>query len=298
MAIILMLLWLQPDETALRSAVARDARDADARYRLGLVLFKQRKLDESARYLDEAAKIEPQQALIWRALALVRGARRDGLGEARALQKIVELDPADIGVYRKLAALLLDHRTADGALAMADAGLKRSGSDAELLRLRGLALYALGRKPEAIDAFLAMPDSDVALASIETLIPDAGGRLAAIQARLRKMPASALVHYLLALTGDDAEARLRKAIAAAAGFWPAHYELGRRLGDIELLETALKLNPAHEGAHFTLSLLYAERGEREKARAHREAHHKLRAEAAEAEQKRAETMPRMQVTVR
>lgn len=295
---LLAFLLLQPDEAALRSAAARNATDADARYRLGLILFKQRKLDESVRYLDEAAKIEPKQVLIWRAVALVRGARNDGLGEARALQKIIELDPSDAAAYKKLAALLLDHRTADAALAVTDTGARRFPGDAELLRLRGLALYALGRKLEAIDAFLAMPDSDVALASLETLIPDAGDRLPAIKARLEKQPPGALVHYLLALAGDDPEARLRKAVDADASFWPAYFELGRRLRDIPLLETVLKLKPAHEGAHFVLASLYAEAGDREKARAHREAHHKLRAEAAEAEQKRNAAMPRMQVTVR
>ncbi len=298
MKLLLALSLLQPDEAALRAAAARDATDADSRYRLGLVLFKQRKLDEAARHLEEAAKIEPKQVLIWRGLALVRGARQDGLGEARSLQRILELDPRDGAAYRRLAQLLLDHRTADGALAVADTGLKAFPGDAELGRLRGLALYAQGRKAEALGAFLALPDSDVALASIETLIPDAEGRLPAIQARLKRMPESPLTGYLLALTGDDAEARLRKAMAADATFWPAYFELGRRLRDKALLEATLKLNPSHEGAHFLLASLYAEAGDRERAKAHREAHHKLRAEAEAAEQRRNAAMPRLDVKVR
>lgn len=296
--ILAALLLQSPDEAALRTAASRDPRDADTRYRLGLTLFKQRKLEESMRWLGEAAKLEPRQPLIWRALALVAGTQHDGLTEARALQRIIELDPSDAAAHRRLVTLLLDHRTADAALAVADSAIKRFPADPELLRLRALALYALGRKPEAIDAFLAVPDSEIALASLETLIPEAGGKLPAIQARLRKAPESALAEYLLALTGDDREARLRKAIALDATFWPAYFELGRQSRDAVMLETVLKLNPAHEGAHFALASLYAEAGDREKARLHREAHHKLRAESAEAEQKRNAAMPRLHVNVR
>ncbi len=311
----LVLLWPQQlDEAALRSAAARDARDADARYRLGLVLFKQRKLDESSRVLEEAARIEPAQALIWRALALVRGARQDGLGEARALQKIIEIEPGDAAAYRRLATLLLDHRTADAALAVALSGTQRFPADAELLRLRGLAHYGLGRKPEAIDSFLsamdAAPESELVLASIETLIPEAGlDRLPAIQGRLRRFtqvkPASPLGYFLLALSGDEREANLGKALAADAAFWPAHFELGRMRRDrsdhdgaMAAFNQTLQLHPEHEGAHFALSLLYAEAGDREQARVHREAHHQLRARAAEAEQQRTAAAPRLQVTVR
>ncbi len=311
--VLIALLCLQMDEAALRSAVARNARDADARYRLGLVLYKQRKLDESLKVLEEAARVEPGQVLTWRALALVRGARQDGLGEARALQRIIEIDPADAAAYRRLATLLLEHRTSEAALAVAEAGSRRFGADAELLRLRALALYGLGRKPEAIDFFLramdAAPESELVLASIETLIPEAGDRLPAIRERLRRFviakPASPLGYYFLALAGDDREANLQRAIGADAIFWPAHFERGRMLRDgghrdaaIEAFTTTLQLHPAHEGAHFALALLYAEAGDREKSRAHRQAHHQLRVQAVEAEQKRSAAAPRMQVTVR
>lgn len=311
--IIFTLLLLPSDEATLRAAVARDAKDVDARYRLGLVLFKQRRLDDAVRYLDEAARIAPGQVLIWRALVLVRGAQRDGLGEARALQKIIELEPTDGAAYRRLATLLLDHRTADAALAVTEAGARRFPADAELRRLKGLALYGMGRQPEAIDAFLAAmdaaPDSELVCASLETLIAGAGDRLPAIIQRLRRFqqarPVSPLGYFLLALAGDDREAQLRQSIAVDATFWPAHLELGHSLrqsgnsqGAIESFATTLTLNPASEGAHFALSILYAEAGDRARATSHREAHHQLRARAAEAEQKRHAAAPRMQVILR
>ena len=300
-------------ESVLRGIAARDGRDADVRYRLGLILFKQRKLDEAARFLDEAAQREPSAVLIWRAVALVRGARQDGIGEAKALQKIIELEPGDAGAYRKLATLLLEHRTADGTLEVAEAGVKRFPGDAEMLRLRGLARYALGKKAEAIDSFLAAvdaaPESDEVLASLETLIGEAGDRLPAIVDRLRRFasrkPGSPLGHFLLALAGESKEQRLREAIAADGAFWPAHFELGRLLREsgkrdeaAREFEATLRHHASHEGAHFALASLYAEAGERGKAKFHREAHHTLRAQAAEAERQRSAAAPRIQVTVR
>ena len=88
-------------ETVLRVVASRDARDADARYRLGLILFKQRKLEDAARYLGEAVQREPSAVLIWRAAALVGAARHDGIGEAKAWRKIIELEPGDAAAYRR-----------------------------------------------------------------------------------------------------------------------------------------------------------------------------------------------------
>jgi tetratricopeptide (TPR) repeat protein len=141
------------------------------------------------------------------------------------------------------------------------------------------------------------------------LIPEAGDRLPAIRERLIRFalakPANPLGHFLLALAGVDQEAHLRKALAADSAFWPAHFEWGRMLrvnGDrdaaIAEFASTLRLHPTHEGAHFALSSLYAEAGDREKSKFHREAHHQLRAQAAEAEQKRSAAAPRLQVTVR
>ena len=147
------------------------------------------------------------------------------------------------------------------------------------------------------------------LASLETLIGEAGDRLPAIVDRLRRFasrkPGSPLGHFLLALAGESKEQRLREAIAADGAFWPAHFELGRLLREsgkrdeaAREFEATLRHHASHEGAHFALASLYAEAGERGKAKFHREAHHTLRAQAAEAERQRSAAAPRIQVTVR
>ena len=338
---------LQEAETALRTLAASAPRDADLRYRLGLVLVKQKKIDEAARVLEEASRIDPAFVFTWLALGDVRlrqgnrvgakaDARRaqslagksaaawkglealesrigDAVGQAQALETLIRLTPEDRVAYVRLANLLLEHRTADAALVVAGAGLRRFPGDADLLRLQGLAFYALGRKQEALASFLAAmdaaPGDEMAYASVETLLGDAGGQLPLVSERLNRFsalrPDSPLGPFLLALASSspqDQERLLRKAIALDAGFWPAHFELHRRLREqgkrqeaIDALEATLRLNPNHEGAHFALAELYLEAGDREKARAHRMEHHRLRAAAADDEQKRTAEAPKFAV---
>jgi tetratricopeptide (TPR) repeat protein len=191
--------------------------------------------------------------------------------------------------------------------------LRRFPGEAELLRLQGLAFYALGRKQEALASFLAAmdaaPGDEMAYASVETLLGDAGDQLPQVYERLNRFsalrPDSPLAPFLLALASSspqDQERLLRKAIALDAGFWPAYFELHRRLREqgkrqeaIDALEATLRLNPNHEGAHFALAELYLEAGDREKARAHRMEHHRLRAAAAADEQKRTAEAPKFAV---
>jgi len=214
-------------ETALRALAAKNPRDGDLRYRLGLVLLKQKKIGEAAQALEEAAQIEPDFVFAWLALGDVRlrqenragaavAAKRarvlagksatawkglealeirlgDALGQAQALEMLVRLTPEDRDVYVRLASLLLEHRTAAAAKVVAEAGLRRFPRDAGLLRLQGLAWYGLGRKQEALSSFLAAMDAapadEEAHASVETLLGDAGDQLPQVIERLRRFSA-------------------------------------------------------------------------------------------------------------
>lgn len=332
-------------EAALSSHLQTQPRDADAHYRLGIVRMRRNNFGGAQTALAEAVRLEPRapmfhlaqgelalrqenrraaieaatraalragnDAAVWRGIAALQSRAGDGLGQARSLQRIIQLTPEDRGAHLRLITLFLDHRTADAALAAAAAALARFPADPELLRLRGLAEYAMGRKPEATRSFLAAidsaPEDEASYASLETLLADAdsGGEslLPEVLKRLRPFAArSGLGAYLLALAlPAEAEPHLRRAIAQAPGFWPAHYELGRSLRDrgeraesIEHLRAVLKLNPRHAESHYLLAQLV---DDREEARRHRTEHHKLRQEAAQAGQQRAAEKPRIAVKV-
>ena len=61
-AVVLLLLLAQDVsiDAALRNIAAKDPQDADARFRLGLVLLKEAKIEEAAAALAEATKLEPR----------------------------------------------------------------------------------------------------------------------------------------------------------------------------------------------------------------------------------------------
>ena len=211
-------------EATLRRFASQWPRDADIRYRLGLVLVKQNRLDDAARELESAAALQPgfvftwlalgdlrirqndqaralaaaaqagklaaKSAPAWKALAVLRARLGDLEGETVALRTLITLTPEDQSSYIRLATILLARRATEEARRIAESGAKRFPADAELLRLHGLALYGLGRKDESIDAFLAAmdaaPSSDLVHSSIETLLADAGSRMPAIVERLRR----------------------------------------------------------------------------------------------------------------
>ncbi len=334
-------------ERHLTAFVARNPRDADAHYRLGVVRMRQNKLPEAAAALTAAIRIDAappafhlalaetylrqpdraraiasaaeaarragDNAALWRAIAALQARAADGLGEARSLQECLRLKPDDRAAHIRLATLLLDHRTADGAVAVATAALARFPADAEVWRLRGLAEYAMGNKTDAVRSFLAAidaaPEDAIGYASLETLLPDAEAVTPAtipeIVRRLRPFAARNPVgHYLLALAvpaGAEAETHLREAAVGAPDFWPAHYQLGRLLqarGDrdaaIAEFQAVLRLNRSHAESHYALAQLVPAR---DQARLHREEHHRLRQEAARAEQARAAAKPRIQVAL-
>jgi len=64
-------------ESILRGLTEKNPRDVDLRYRLGLVLLKQKHLDEAERVLKEATKIDPNFAFAWLALGDIHFRRND-----------------------------------------------------------------------------------------------------------------------------------------------------------------------------------------------------------------------------
>src|SRR3978361_423594 len=55
-------------EKMLRTLAGNNPHDGGLHYRLGLVLLKEKKLDEAERVLKEAVRIEPKFAFSWLAL--------------------------------------------------------------------------------------------------------------------------------------------------------------------------------------------------------------------------------------
>jgi predicted Zn-dependent protease len=339
-----------PRAEALLSELVGDfPRDAGFRERLGLILLRRGALEEARAHLEEAVRLQPHAAASHLALARLHWLREDrtnaqaelaraaelgaddpavqqalaelhrqtgdGPATAQALQRASELAPDNLRLRLELAELYLDHRTPEGALATAAAALERFPGDPNLLRLKGLAHYGLGETQPAIDAFLAAidadPSSEIAHASLETLLPEAGDRLPAILERLEvfsiDQPESPIGPFLLGLAlaverPDEPRVTLmlREALRRAPDLWPAWFELhrplelaGDRQGAIEALEQAARLNAEHPETRFALARLYAQAGRKQEAVAARREHHRLMSKRREAEERRRAQQPKL-----
>jgi len=232
---------------------------------------------------------------------------------AAELQQAIRLDPNQPKHYLDLAELFLNHNTPEPAELVLRGAVHRFPQNAETLRLLGLAHYASGKTEAALDAFLQAidmaPEMESAYASLETLLPSAGGRVVEIVPRLRQFtttrPSSPLGPYLLALIlPEESEALLRKAIGRSPDFWPAWFQLHKTLKTREkwdeaaaALRKTIALKPDCAPAHYALAEYYNRRGDRDRAAQERERHHKLLLEQrAAAERQRAEA-PRLVYTL-
>jgi predicted Zn-dependent protease len=236
------------------------------------------------------------------------------------LQTAIRLDPDKPAYYADLAQLFIDHRTPQPAVLALEQGLQRNTNQPELMRLLGVAYYGTGDTSKALDAFLRLielqPDSEVAYASLETLVPDAGSRLPEIVARLHVFsehkPSNPVGYFLQARAlqagspdkAAEIRALLEKAIAVEPVFWPAHFELHKLLlesgdtaGAARALEKTIELNPEYAAAHYSLAQLYAGLGDRERARKEREIHHTLATRQREASEQRRQDTPRLPYTI-
>ena len=307
---------LQAAATMLADLETQNPNDPDPAYRLGLVLLKEGKFDDSLHHLELAAKLGPNRPLILAALGLLHHslartaeARNDAPTAAKEFQEAIRFDPSRPPYYIDLAQLLLDHETPEPAEVIVRNALQRFPRDPNVLRLLGLAEYAQGKTQQALDAFLklidATPDSESAYGSLEVLLPEAGPRLPEVIAKLRafsnRQPSSPIGPYLLAMiVPDETESLLRQAIARAPDFWPAYFELHKVLKSQNkwaeseaVLEKTIQLNPECAPAHYALAECYNRKGDRARAAQERELHHKLMALQRDAEERRRAQAPRL-----
>src|SRR5437764_1127820 len=296
-----------------------DPRNPEVQYRFGLVLLKEGKLDAARLRLESAAKLDPKYPFVWSAIGLLHeavakaAAHSDGPTSATEFQEAIRADPARPVYYLELAQLFLDHDTAEPAELVLKNAARRFPTNAEVLRMLGLAYYAQGKTQEALNTFLkaidADPDAESAYASLEVLLPDSRERLPEIVSKLRmfsqRHAESPIGPFLLALVEPEkSEALLRQAIRVAPTFWPAYFELYKLLKDREqwdqaalALEKTAELNPDYAPAHYALAEYYSRKGDRARAAHERELHHKLLADQRKAEEQHRAKAPRLSFSV-
>jgi tetratricopeptide (TPR) repeat protein len=251
----------------------------------------------------------PDSAAVHHLLGRAYAMRKDPARAVAGYQQAIRADPGQAVYYAELARYFLEHRTPEPAVILLEDAVRRFPSDTEILRLKGMAYYARGRNREALHALMDVlkrePDRLDVWAFTDPLIAEAGDRGPEFARMLEEFcsrhPSAPLGYYLVArVPGRDAEALLRKAIAASAEFWPAHFELHKLLKErgesaqaVEALEKVISLNPAFAPAHYAAAQLYSALGDHQRARREREIHHRLSSEQRAAAEKQNEATPRL-----
>jgi tetratricopeptide (TPR) repeat protein len=325
------LVWLALAQVRLRLDDLAGARKAAANARVGpsshpalgqaitlfdaeLIKYHLRKgQTQHALDLTKKALRSSDVAVFHNLLGKAHELNKDPASAAVELQQAIGLDPNQSSYYLDLAQLFLNHNTPEPAELVLLGAVRRFPNTAEALRLLGLARYGLGKTDEALTAFLqaidAAPDMEAAYASLETLLPAAGPRLAEIIPRLRRFAetntSSPLGPYLLALVlPEESEALLRRAIRAAPDFWPAWFALHNTLKAREKWEEAaaalrktIVLKADFAPAHYALAEHYSRTGDHARAAQEREQHHKLLAQQRAAAEKQRAEAPRLAYTL-
>jgi len=206
-------------------------------------------------------------------------------------------DPYDEAFHFDLVQANLRQQKFAAALDDLGAAHKYFDKSPQLELAGGVAYYGLRRFPEAIDSFLRTIQLDptieqpyVFLSRMLDQAEDRLPRIVAVFASLAdKAPGNYLACFLYgkALSLENpgkAEDLLRQSIAANAGFWESHFELGVLLERQSRLDDAAKeirrsaeLNANDPAPHYRLARLYARLGKNAEARAEKEAYEKLTA---------------------
>jgi tetratricopeptide (TPR) repeat protein len=174
---------------------------------------------------------------------------------------------------------------------------KANPKNAQLTLALGVARYGQRRFSDAINAFLQTIQLDRRIPHpylfLGRLLDQARDQLPAITSDYRKWialeprraePPLLLAKALLAANADPSEPEtlLRRSLQLDSKNWETHYELGLLLvkkhdykqASVEL-QRSIELDPKQAMPHYHLARVYDRLGERDRAQAERETHHRL-----------------------
>jgi tetratricopeptide (TPR) repeat protein len=121
---------------------------------VAVVLAQQGKMDEAIAKFRQALECDPNFVIAHSNLALLLGARDDGVDEAIGpLQSVIKIDSAAVVAYQQLAQLLRKQGKTSEAGKCEERGRKAGRRNAEAQNLRGTELARQGRLDEAIARF-------------------------------------------------------------------------------------------------------------------------------------------------
>jgi Flp pilus assembly protein TadD len=234
---------------------------------------------EALRTLKAVAEASPQTAEYHELLGTVYYKLDESKIAVEELQKAIRLDSSHPEYYSELAMVFLEHRTADGAILVFNAGLKVHSGSPELWMGLGLS-YDIqgdtGAAKKALDQAISLDPhyapAYIVLCDILSWSGQDGELLRIIGQASAAAPNSYLLpyYYGIALEHNGSKraiSQFRKSIALNPKFPWSYYQLGCALADsrdtsgaIHAFEKSLSLDPKVADAHYRLFLIYRNMG--------------------------------------
>jgi Flp pilus assembly protein TadD len=276
----------------LRQVIAKAPGFAEARYNLGVDLWNRYKrarglrdkadLDQAARELDAASRLDPSQPRIHFALGQLRAERESRAEAVASLQKAVELAPGDPQFLYNLGLALRLSGDLDGAEARLREAIARDPKHALARRSLGLLLRQKGDLDGAAAelrlSVAELPEDAQGhhlLGSVLLKRDDALGAIDELRAAVRLDPllteARVLLAQALLKTGrrDEAaaeQAEVQRINAEKGGLGRAmvliegavaQIKKGQRAAALDQLREAARLSPDFPEAYYQLGLALA-----------------------------------------
>lgn len=146
------LLDVQPaeDPAAIAAARAQARTDAAAALSRARIAFDGGRADEAAAELDEAVRLDPDNAAAWALRARIFAQRQDALGAAADYRQATRLDPSLTEAWEGLAWAEAQNGHDDEVVRALDALLAVRPRDAKALTDRASARFRLGERAAAL----------------------------------------------------------------------------------------------------------------------------------------------------
>jgi len=272
----------------LKAAAALAPKDEAMRVKAAELMLAAGQSAEAEAQLKEAlTKVQPGYLLRSRLARLYALTGRPAEAAA-AYQAAIKLDPKRpeaSGLQIELAALYLDGRKIDDALAQVNAVLARNPNEGRALLLKGKALLAKGDNAGATNAFKAavqaspgVPEPNIWLAQAQAAAGQGGQAKATLAKALEVSPGNAqlrraLVRACLAerdVSGAKAQLELLlkadpKDAAALADLGGVHAAQGDMNQAAACFKRLVQLNPKDHLAYYRLGLVAAQQGKWDEA---------------------------------
>ncbi len=248
---------------------------AQPHFRLGIIYGERGDTGRAIREYERSIRLDPNYPKSHLNIGAVLSAEGRVLEARGYFQRAIALDPEYAAARVNLAMLLGSGGEEEAALAQLDTVLGKDPANAMALRERGVILYRMGRMDESVDYLRAVLSSDeggdesAEARFYLALIEGAGSQKISEAAADAMAEADSLLR--LGRVGEAVtELERACALAPASGEPLRRMALLRRemgLGEeaVEMMRTALTLDPILEHGHFSLGVLLSEMGRHDEA---------------------------------